>query len=216
MKAKRTTFAGPKSAEEMISARRSFTLVEVLLAMLITTILVLGVNAAFKQAHLIWSHAEDRRPAYQDTRILTELLRTELTGLYLPPKSDDNAEPFELSSSKVEFYTLTPAAKGSVVSSRIAKVRYEFASNGLRRSEQPYAGEKKIGKDVSDVVIRGLSKFSLSAFDRKDKQWKDTYKSKDAPPGALRVSLGWPAIKNVPPMNFETTFFIPCQTVLVR
>ena len=77
---------------------KGFTLMEILLAMLITSILILGVNAAYRQAYLLWSNVEDSRPAYHAARLITETLRRELSCLYFPEvaEQEDSGPPFSL------------------------------------------------------------------------------------------------------------------------
>ena len=126
---------------------KAFTLIEILLAMLISAILVLGMHAAFRQALLIWSKTEGRRPAYQDARYLTELFRNELSSLYMPPSDEEEGNSFELltlpeGAVELSFYTLNPSYRGGIASNLMSKVTYQFnnASNEdfpvLSRSEQ--------------------------------------------------------------------------------
>ncbi len=79
--------------------QNGFTLIEILLVMLITSVLVLGVNAAFRQAHMLWSRAEKQRPVYQKTRLFFDTIRNELTCLYIPEIDDEQPAPFSLSAS---------------------------------------------------------------------------------------------------------------------
>lgn len=203
-----------------------FTLIEILLAMLISSILILGVNAGYRQAHLLWSNVENRRPIYHTARLITETLREELSCLYFPPTKEEQDSPFKLSASpngttKLTFYTLTPSWKGSSQASRIAKVRYSFTRDPdaeetlLQRFEQPCAGEKIIGKESSEIIVKGLSDFRVWAAvansDSPGDLWKLSYDSKNTPPKALKVSLKWAASPNLPEMGFQTIILIPCQ-----
>jgi len=197
-------------------ARHGFTLVEVLLAMLITSVLVLGLNAAFKQAHLITSHAENSRPMYQNARLITDLLRKELSGLYVPHELADNASCFQLTDDTLEFFTLTPSFTASSASCHMAKVRYNFAKDVLHRHEESYAGEKQIATQVSDIAAKGLSKFKISVYDRDEKKWKDQYTSKQAPPGAVKVSFCWAKTDDTPKIDFESAFLITCQGTIIQ
>ena len=209
---------------------KGFTLIEILLAMLITSVLVLGVNAAYRQAHLIWSSAENRRPFYHTARLITETLRQELSCLYIPPLTEEEDFAFELlylpnNKTELTFYTLTPSWKGSLDSSRAAKVRYRFAKDLysgetlLERFEQPCGGEKIIGKESSDVVAKGLSEFRVWVIDPNSNpgrpSWIESYNSKDTPPKALKVLLKWPATNKLPEINFQCSTLIPCQGPLV-
>jgi prepilin-type N-terminal cleavage/methylation domain-containing protein len=205
---------------------KGFTLIEILLAMLITSILVLGVNSAYRQAHLIWSSAENRRPFYQTARIITETFRQELSCLYIPPLTEKEDFAFELlylpnDKTELAFYTLTPSWKGSLESSHPAKVRYRFAKDLdsgetlLERFEQPCGGEKIIGRESSDVVAEGLSEFKVWVIDPNSNpnrlSWMESYNSKDTPPKALKVLLKWPAVNKVPEISFQFCTLISSQ-----
>lgn len=207
---------------------KGFTLVEILLAMLITSILILGVNAAYRQAYLLWSNVEADRPAYHAARLITDTLRQELSCLYFPKIADqeDSGPPFSLislpdSKTELTFFTLTPAWKGSVESSRIAKVSYRFSRNLdrteslLERFESPYSGEEIIGKAGYDLVARGLSdvKILVAASDSKPgaNSWQQSYDSKKAPPKALKITLEWAKTKETDLIEFEAAFRIICQ-----
>jgi prepilin-type N-terminal cleavage/methylation domain-containing protein len=208
---------------------KGFTLMEILLAMLITSILILGVNTAYRQAHLTWSSAENKRPIYHTARLVTETLRQELSCLYFPPTTEDEDadSPFTLlylpnEKTEFTFYTLTPSWKGSLESSRVARVRYKFSRDPdteetlLERFEQPCGGEKIIGKKSSDLVVKGLSDFRVWVIDPNsgpyDDSWKESYNSEDTPPKALKVSLKWAATDKAPGINFRCCTLIPCDS----
>jgi prepilin-type N-terminal cleavage/methylation domain-containing protein len=207
-----------------------FTLIEILLVMLITSILVLGVRAAYWQAHLVWSNVERERPAYHTARLLTETLRQELTCLYFPRTSEKEEDgPFELlylpnQKTELTFYSLTPSWNQSPESSRVARIRYRFRKDPdagetlLERFEQPCAGDKRVGKESSDVIVKGLSDFRVWAIDPNsaayDAQWRQSYDSRDVPPRALKVQFKWPADKDAPAVDFESCILIPCQACL--
>ena len=207
---------------------RGFSLVEILLAMLITSILILGVNMAYRQAYLVWSDAEDKRPIYHAGRLVTETLRQELSCLYFPQASDDKSSDgsfrlLYLPNEKTEltFYTLAPSWKGSLKSSRIARVIYRFSEGPdleetlLERSEEPCSGEKIIGKQTSDLVVKGLSDFRIWVADPNasphEDLWRESYYSRDMPPRALKVRLEWPERRDIGRAAFDACFLIVCQ-----
>ena len=209
-----------------------FTLIELLLVLLISSVIVLGINAAYRQAHLIWASCEDPRPIYHDARLITETLRGELACLYLPPSRDSNEpnvdEPFppvSVGTDALAFYTLAPSWKAGLPASRVARVRYclmqdpATGENVLERFEQPCSGEKLIAKETTDIVARGLSEFDVSFVggegqaDKSDGEEGDG-KEQGTPPKAVKVSLKWAATGNVPDIGFETTILVPSEAPL--
>lgn len=212
---------------------KGFTLAEVLLAMLITSILVLGINAAYRRAYIIWSNAEDRRPIYHTTRLITETLRQELAGLYFPPKADEDeaaGKSFSLlylpdQGTELTFFTLTPSWKSAIESSRMAKVSYKIIkernSDNIRieRLEQQCGAEKIISEASTDSFTTNISDFRVWAIDPNselsDDSWIESYESEDAPPKALKVSLKWAETEKVPENEFTQSILISSSSSLL-
>jgi len=222
-----------------MSGRRGFTLVEILLVMLITSVLVMGIHAIYRQARALWSQAEDQRHVYHLVRVLTETLREELSGLYIPPAGagDDEQRPepgVQLGAVadrgvELRFFTLTPAWRSDVQASEPARVRYQFVRDGdaggtfLERSQALCAGEKVIGPDTTEVLARGLAEFKIWALDPEDTAspdaWKESYESSDRPPKAIRLLFAWHVRDrnrpNAEVVEFESVIPIPCEGPLV-
>ncbi len=218
---------------------RGFTLVEILIVMLITSVLVLGIHAAYRQAHALWSQAEDDRGAYYMARVLTEALREELSGLYMPPMNLDGEEAgsdraFRLTAGsdgarELSFLTLTPAWRSDITSSRPARVSYRFGKDQdtgrtvLRRVEVLCAGEKPVGQEVSDVLVENLMEFGVWVFPSNDgvsvDSWQQAYESDDQPPTAARILLKWNSPNRhdprARPIEFVSVVFIPCEGLLI-
>lgn len=213
-----------------------FTLVEILLALLISGVLVLGIHAAYRQSLLIWSRIEEGRPIYQAGRTIIDTLRNELSCMYMPPVAGDSADEegsgeeifgeknsFELVSLsdgtvQLSFFTLAPCFQNSVASAKIAKVTYRFKESVLNRSEQLCSGEKIIGMEVSQAVTDGLAQFRVWVWGTETNsvsdRWLESYASKNQPPEAVKILLLWPETKNVPSTKFETCILIACDVAL--
>lgn len=216
-----------------------FTLVEILIVMLITSILVLGIHAAYRQAHALWSQAEDDREAYYLARVLTEALREELSGLYMPPMNQEGEEAgrdraFRLTAGpdgarELSFLTLTPAWRSDVESSRPARISYRFGKDQdtgrtvLRRLEVLCAGEKPVGQEVSDVLVENLTEFAAWVCPSNDgvsaDSWQQTYESDDRPPRAVRILLKWNSPNRedprARPTEFMSVVLVPCEGLLI-
>jgi prepilin-type N-terminal cleavage/methylation domain-containing protein len=204
-----------------------FTLLEILLAMVITSVLILGINASYHQAHRVWSSVESRRPVYQRARLITENLRQELSCLYFPPSTEEQEHPFRLvhlpdEGTELVFYTLGPSWKGSPESSLMTKVRYKFESDpdseeaSLVRHEQLCAGEKIIGPESSEIIARDMSEFRIWVFDPNSgagqASWQESFESKDNPPKGLKFSLKWPETAETSEIDFQYSMLIPCES----
>ena len=203
----------------------AFTLIEILLVMLITSVLVLGVNAAFKQAHAVWSRVETQRPVYQETRLFFDTLKAELSCLYLPMFDDDQEmDPFALSVSpegtvRLSFLTLNPAWKNTAVSNRPAKLTYECTTDSdsgqriLSRTEQLFSGQRPIGSEQKDILLTGFSGLTILAADPNaagGDSWKDTLQCRQAPPQAVKIQLEWSSDAQTA-YAFETIVKITCR-----
>lgn len=207
-----------------------FTLAEVLVVLLISSIIVLGINASYHQAYRMWSSAEKPRAMHQATRLAVETLRNELSGLYFPPlDANDQAQTaFELQTlqpdkTKLVFYTLTPCWKASLWASRPAKVTYTFARNQdedegvLLRREQLCAGNRPLHQAAieSDIVLTGLTEIDLWIADpnghSNELNWKQSFTATDKPPRALKLRLKWPDPKRAQGTVFEASLLVPCQ-----
>ena len=210
--------------------QKGFTLVEILLVMLITSFLVLGVNVAFRQAHMLWSRAEEQRPVYQKTRLLLDTMRTELACLYMPKLDDDQQPaPFSLSSLsqgdvKLSFFTLNPAWKSSTVSNLPAKVSYEFTTDpdsgqrAVSRAEQLFSGEKMVGTEQEETILEGFSGIAIQAAETNGGSLADSWKSDlqcdQTPPKAVKVLLKW-AKDEQTDFEFDAVIKISCQKTLI-
>lgn len=208
-----------------------FTLVEILLAMAIVSVIILSVYYAQKQVYAIATREDDFGSTYRQVRLLTELLRSELSMTYLPvvSTSQDENDLLEGSESyfvlrsfadqtvELIFCTMTPSWSSSYVEAHLMKVCYRFVEGQesgdytLIRSEQPYAGEKAIGLATEDIILDDLSQFTLEVFDVSTGDWKDSYEVEDRLPSAIRMSLVWAKNGDRPEMSFSQTIIIPAQ-----
>ncbi len=204
-----------------------FTLAEVLVVMLITSIIVMSVHASFGQVHAIWSRAESPRPQYQATRLLFETLRHEFAGLYIPPAPEqEQLPPFQLelttdNQQSLSFFSLTPSWQISPLISRPAKITYTFIndpdshSGHLERREQTWAANAPISEEYSHILATGLVDCEFLVIDPNDssdnKQGRRTFTARDKPPKAVRIRLTWPENKQKQAVLFETCLTIPCQ-----
>jgi len=191
---------------------RGFTLVEILVTMIVTSAIALGLNGVVKQANMVWKRKENRRIEYQEIRLFTEILRTELGNLYLP---DNDPKTFCVEPGKIEYFTLATALEGSVSASRIAKVGFEYGVNDstsqtyLNRNQQLYAGKVPVGSPSSFSLVTGRFQVKVFAYDNQEKNWTDTYNKSKLPP-AIKANLSLVANSDAPEEMFQIIIPIIC------
>ncbi|MFC1677108.1 prepilin-type N-terminal cleavage/methylation domain-containing protein [Planctomycetota bacterium] len=211
----------------MATKQNGFTLIEILIAMVITSVLVLGLHAAFGQARLLQSRIQDNRDAYQQSRLFFETVRTELACLYFPKAGDEQElKPFSLSTlsdgtTQLTFYTLNPAWQNSPMACRSAKVTYLFAEDPqaehkiLTRTQASCSGEKVIAQESKETILDRLSQFNVWALDPnsdvESDSWKRNLASETTPPKVVKIELKWPQLEKQSELNFQTSIKIHCQ-----
>jgi len=210
------------SIDDNLKRQKGFTLVELLLVMLISSFIVLGIHAAYQQAYLICSKVEKPRSYFENARIITDTLREELSSLYFPDITDENnpenpennpPEPLIIKDNLITFYTLNPAWRTDLASSRIARVTYRFGKfentdqKTLVRHETLYAGQKPIGTKITDILTDKLSEFKISLIT------KDENKEVRNPPKAVKLTLKF-ADTQSSGETFHNTIVIPSQIPL--
>jgi prepilin-type N-terminal cleavage/methylation domain-containing protein len=206
--------------------RSGFTLVEVLLAMLITSFLVLGIHGAYRQAHVLWSTVEDKRSLYEASCRAIECLRTDLAGAYLPV-IDPEGKAFVLAaesdgSRELTFYSLSPGWRASLEAARSAKIRYRFTKNEtahgniLERFEQLCASEQPIAQEVRDVLLAGPFELRLWALEAgaslSDASWKEYYESPKQAPRAIKLLIQWQAEDGIATDSFDALVPVLCES----
>jgi len=204
----------------------AFTLVEILLAMLISSILILTAHSAYKQALLVFQNAENDRPSSQPARTLFDLFRTELASAYLPPADDqqdsaDQPVPFSLAvntdgSLVFQFFTLNPAWLSAPSSAPPARVTYTLEKSRssafrLLRSQQPASAEKILAEISARTIAENLKSFTLEIFDVDQKQWTSSFQTETSLPLLVKITL---LFNNQSSPPFSAVFNIPARSTL--
>lgn len=204
--------------------QNGFTLIEILLAMMIATILAAGINASYRQISSVSGYIEQQRGIYQQGRDLITTLRDELSGLYALASDDANSNQdfFTLSATnsgqELTFFTMMPSWNQIAASGRIAKVTYSFKktniSTQLIRKEQLYSGEKAIAQESSQVLDEKLAEFVIEvtdSFNANEDSWQKAYDAQSSIPKAVKIQIRYPDDKKQTYTDFNATFAIRCE-----
>jgi len=209
-----------KVSNQVSRGHRGFTLVELLVAMAISSIVILAVCAASDAGWRLWRRVEDRRPAEEQARRIIDMMRTEWAGLYLPPAQEGAVPAFvhfedrDRGEQMVSFCTAMPSYYRGLPPGRCAQVTYEFrkpVSDGdkggvLVRREQLLAGETPIAEPTAEVIATNLASFAMEYLDREGKPQQGGRQGAARPPRMVKLQMAWP-VRNALTGQDERVFF---------
>ncbi|MDA3902535.1 MAG: prepilin-type N-terminal cleavage/methylation domain-containing protein [Desulfuromusa sp.] len=192
----------------MSNTSRGFTLIEVLLAILIGTLVLTSVYGIFSSVSGARNRLEAEGEIYHQARVFFDRIGGELSSLRLSPLGKEAA----FSSGKTldgeiffEFNTelVSPLLQQHGGISRVRyEVRQEEESAVLLRSEQILLTNLAASEPL--VFIAGLQTFQLRYFSQG--QWQDSWSGK-FPPQLLEMTLELESDDRLIP--FRSSFVLP-------
>ncbi|MCP4450188.1 MAG: prepilin-type N-terminal cleavage/methylation domain-containing protein [Planctomycetes bacterium] len=221
-----------------------FTLVELLLAMTLTSILTIGLHDALQHAFAVWKRIETSRPICTQSNMLFDRLRTELAGAYVskpseietpaPQPQDPNSDghfTFRAVSQDstdcllvLEFFSVTPSWNQPLSLARPCRIRYEGWRHAqtslceLIRTEQLYSGNQAIGPESTQTILTGFTRVKTSAATLSEMgtaAWNRQFESQEALPNAIKVELTWPRDTPEDTVSMEMMYVVQQASTLV-
>lgn len=188
-------------------AHHGFTLVEVLLALSLTTLIMLALISALATFGKTATSLENRFERSDELRLVSDFLRATIGraledySVRLPDNSA--AVMFEGDSTDLRWVGVMPARHGTggVYNFRLFVVEDEFGPT-LSLQYQPFVGEGEIpdwNGVESRVLIDKLSVFEIEYFDREADTWTSAWRGAEALPALVKlgISVGgnaWPEL----------------------
>jgi len=200
-----------------ISLKRSFTLVEVLIASLIITIVMITVYTAFGSGIFGYRNIEDKITVYQTARSILEHLNQDVRNAIVFSSSESM---FEGASDKVSFLSLVDSYRASKMRGSYALVSYYYEDSKLMRLcrkgsealniESDSTKPQEVGSDLDIKFEYGYLQINAASAQEtlafKDSWGYETQEESQKLPVALRVRL---AVKGRPDEVFERTIYLP-------
>lgn len=177
--------------------QRGFSLIELLLAVMLTAVLAAGIYSTFSQGLRLWKRAVEMKPDLESD-IVFEKIQGDFRNLFLSGR-----QKFAGEKDSFGFYAFSPQDRvDSEQKYRIkvpVRVNYRFdAGEGyLLRSEKSFRAElappKMTGEESAELKVGGqLQACSFEYYhedlEKKTFQWKPFWKEACAP-RAVRISL---------------------------
>lgn len=183
--------------------KKAFTLVEILMALAITSIISLGLYSVYNRGVKLYEANEHKRLVNQDFIDLSKSLRSEISMAYLPALTDGNSVAFKLETLPddaicLSFYSSCLDYSRSPVNSKPSFIEYRFSKNEtdscrFKKYFSPVAGSHLIGSRQTFAINTSFKKITCQVFavDGKNAKldWLNNYNSKAKLPQAVKFVI---------------------------
>ncbi len=187
--------------------RHGFTLVELLVALVIATLIAVAIVALYGTAtRTVTDQAARARGPHAASAALDALaddlaravLNASISNEFFVLETDPVSRPTD-ASAQLSFCTLDPAEGGDPDWAGTRRVTYrvegdEAQATALVRIHQPLTGPGSIDGALTNVLVPGATTFRVELFD--GREWRSNWVGKagdELRPRSARVSVGSPA-----------------------
>ncbi len=190
----------PPTEKQQLSTNHSysaFTLIEIVIAISLASVIILSTAIIFKQASSAFSQSDSRNEIYQNVRATFDIIKRDISGAVL----NTNFELFKGEPDTITFLSSTSNDNDQP----IALIKYFLSGNALFKSENTdtdFLNASMSGFDMATAT--GLLGYNVSAlqfnyFDMDAAvKWKNTWDSteKEYLPDAIEVKMTISDIRN--------------------
>ncbi len=198
----------------MKNARRAFTLIELLIAALIFSVILISIYSAFQTGILAYRKADSAFDVYQAARIALNRIELDLKNSFAYKAGDFQ---FEGRDKMMELFSLVNLYKESETNAFVCRVKYVWDENNqiLKRTCQIGLDALKTdaqqeGQELANNVESITFEYAFPTGDsEKPYTWQQTWLKDDGPaevlPLAVRIKL---SLKENAAQGAETTEFV--------
>lgn len=193
---------------------RGFTLLELLIAVTIFSIVAIAIYSSFNVGIRTWRKAENSYKVRQEARHALNTIGRELRCAI-----NSTAMPFEGSSNYVSFCrTMKVSNPQGGYSEGIFEITYTFEAEdkAVYYILQTYEEYAKGETGTKSLLASGVLDFKLQYvyLDLDKVVWKDEWKKEELNiPLGVKVSLSYPSQSEGQVVEYSETFFIPTGTL---
>jgi type II secretory pathway component PulJ len=126
--------------------KKSFTLVELLIAVTMISVILLSLYSAFNTGILSYKKIDASFDAYQEARAIFNRIEIDLKNSF-PYKKDVSL--FNGTSEHLEFFTVLDIYNKDKIDTQICRIKYQFDTNTLKRTA--YVAEAAIDNTTEPV-----------------------------------------------------------------
>lgn len=174
---------------------RGFTLLEVLLAVGISSLALVMAYSAFRIGWLSYRKLESQSQVYLNLRSAFNKIAKDARNSFLFKTKDNDGIFFEGKENEMSFVTLMKSrdeeGKDCV---NAVKVFYKFENNDLLRAYLKNSDILKTGQEIKyDVFLTNITELKFYYTEKRNEssefEWKNVFDAKDMLPLAVRIEL---------------------------
>jgi prepilin-type N-terminal cleavage/methylation domain-containing protein len=168
--------------------RRAFTLIELLIASAIASIILLSLYGAFNAGLLSYQKLDAAFDTYQSARVILSRLESDLKNIF-PYRETDTG--FKGNVNEIEFFKVGDIYMADQFWANIFRIKYEFSNQTLKRTA--YAGQEafKLLKGDSEELSAKIKDLSFQ-YCAKTGTAPESYEWQEVSPPKDEVSNSFP------------------------
>ena len=145
--------------------KKPFTLVEVLVAMAVLSVFLLGLMQFYSSTENVLSSGLDRTDMFERARIAMDMMANDLTCVYYS-QSDEDLTPFTSSGNSFSVCTIRPEKLESSAKTNIVCVSYSYqASDNTLQYAHDSGDNFSVGSTgSSNELVEGVTNFEVKPY----------------------------------------------------
>ena len=148
--------------------RKPFTLVELLIAMSVLSVFMLGLMQFFSTTESVLSAGANRTEMFERARIAMDMMANDLTCVYYS-QTDKNVIPFKSTDTSFQVATVRPDKLDSSAKTNIVGVEYKWDSGShtlkYATSDKDMFSVEDGGLGAEKTLIDGVWKFNVEVLE---------------------------------------------------
>jgi len=187
---------------------RGFTLVELLIASAIFSVVIVTIYSAFRSGFVSYRNIEEATNIHQSARLILKQINSDLRNSFSYKNNDTG---FLGEKEKLNFYTLSDNYREDEIIEDYASVSYELETDKLMRiSRRNWDSQDSASKTSAEEMAFGIEKINFSyGFldeDGKTLKFQEFWNDKTKFPQVVKVEL---SIGNKVKYDFSRTIYLP-------
>lgn len=179
-----------------IKDKNGFTLIEILIAVVIISIIILSMYSAFNTGILAYKKIDSAFYAFQEARIIFSRLEKDLRNSFVYSESSSF---FKGTAEALEFFNVSQVYEEDKQYSDLCRIKYELDGSSLKRTA--YSGLSALSldntvkpQDISDnIKTLGFEYAYITEKEKKDIIWQGAWPQEEGQmkqlPLAVKVKL---------------------------